>query len=138
MVLAPVVVGKKGDSPDLFDELRAQGFVRVRVDGEVYELDAVPKLDKNKKHTVDVVVDRLKVREDAKQRLAESLETALRHADGRAIALEMDSGQEHWFSAKFACQCAATALPELEPRLFRSITRWAPAPSAMAWGRSAF
>jgi excinuclease ABC subunit A len=118
MVLAPVVVGKKGEQLDLFDELRAQGFVRVRVDGEVYELDAVPKLDKNKKHTVDVVVDRLKVREDAKQRLAESFETALRHADGRAIALEMDSGQEHWFSAKFACPVCSYSLPELEPRLF--------------------
>ena len=64
------------------------------------------------------MVDRLKVREDAKQRLAESFETALRHADGRAIALEMDSGQEHWFSAKFACPVCSYSLPELEPRLF--------------------
>ena len=118
MVLAPVVVGKKGEQLDLFDELRAQGFVRVRVDGVVCELDAVPKLDKNKKHTVEVVVDRLKVRADAKQRLAESFETALRHADGRAIALEMDGGQEHWFSAKFACPVCSYSLPELEPRLF--------------------
>ncbi len=118
MVLAPVVVGKKGEQLDLIDELRAQGFVRLRVDGEVYEIDAVPKLDKNKKHTVEVVVDRLKVREDAKQRLAESFETALRHADGRAIAVEMDGGKEHWFSAKFACPVCSYSLPELEPRLF--------------------
>ncbi|TIC85182.1 excinuclease ABC subunit UvrA [Crenobacter intestini] len=118
MVLAPVIVGRKGENVDLFDELRAQGFVRVRVDGEVHEIDAVPKLDKNKKHTVEVVVDRLKVRADAKQRLAESFETALRHADGRAIAVEMDSGQEHWFSAKFACPVCSYSLPELEPRLF--------------------
>ena len=99
-------------------ELRAQGFVRVRVDGKVHEIDAVPKLDKNKKHTIEVVVDRLKVRADAKQRLAESFETALRHADGRALAVEMDSGKEHLFSAKFACPICSYALPELEPRLF--------------------
>jgi excinuclease ABC subunit A len=118
MVLAPVVMGRKGEQLDLFEELRAQGFVRVRVDGEVLELDAVPKLDKNKKHTVEVVIDRLKVREDMKQRLAESFETALRHAEGRAIAVEMDSGKEHWFSAKFSCPVCSYSLPELEPRLF--------------------
>ncbi|XZG69725.1 excinuclease ABC subunit UvrA [Chitinibacteraceae bacterium HSL-7] len=118
MILAPVIVGKKGENVDLFEELRAQGFVRVRVDGEVYDLDDVPKLDKNKKHSIDVVIDRLKVRDDIKQRLAESFETALRHAEGRAIAVEMDSGKEHWFSAKFACPVCSYSLPELEPRLF--------------------
>ncbi|TDR80035.1 excinuclease ABC subunit UvrA [Paludibacterium purpuratum] len=118
MILAPVVVGRKGENLDLFDELRAQGFVRVRVDGEVLELDNVPKLDKNKKHTVEVVIDRIKVRPDMQQRLAESFETALRHAEGRAIAVEMDSGAEHWFSAKFACPVCSYSLPELEPRLF--------------------
>ncbi|MFZ0105693.1 MAG: excinuclease ABC subunit UvrA [Thiobacillus sp.] len=118
MILAPLVVGRKGENLELFAELRAQGFVRVRVDGKVHEIDAVPKLDKNKKHTIEVVVDRLKVRADAKQRLAESFETALRHADGRALAVEMDSGEEHLFSAKFACPVCSYALPELEPRLF--------------------
>ncbi|MBL8509120.1 MAG: hypothetical protein JNM11_11645 [Chitinimonas sp.] len=118
MIMAPVIMGKKGENLDLFDELRAQGFVRVRVDGEVHEIDAIPKLDKNKKHTIEVVVDRLKVRADLKQRLAESFETALRHADGRAIAVEMDSNKEHWFSAKFACPVCSYSLPELEPRLF--------------------
>ena len=118
MILAPVVVGRKGEQVELFDELRAQGFVRVRVDGEVLELDAIPKLDKNKKHTVEVVVDRLRVGPDQKQRLAESFETALRHADGRAIAVEMDTEKEYWFSAKFACPMCNYSLPELEPRLF--------------------
>ena len=118
MVLAPLVVGRKGENLELFSELRAQGFVRVRVDGKVHEIDAVPKLDKNKKHTIEVVVDRLKVRADAKQRLAESFETALRHADGRALAVEMDNDKEHLFSAKFACPVCSYALPELEPRLF--------------------
>ncbi|MHB1052404.1 MAG: excinuclease ABC subunit UvrA [Thiobacillus sp.] len=118
MIMAPLLVGRKGENLDLFAELRAQGFVRVRVDGKVCEIDAVPKLDKNKKHTIEVVVDRLKVRADAKQRLAESFETALRHAEGRALAVEMDSGKEHLFSAKFACPICSYALPELEPRLF--------------------
>ncbi len=118
MILAPVVMGKKGENLDLFDELRAQGFVRVRVDGEVYELDNIPKLDKNRKHNIEVVVDRFKIRPDLKQRIAESFETALRHADGRAIAVEMDNGKEHWFSAKFACPVCSYSLPELEPRLF--------------------
>jgi excinuclease ABC subunit A len=118
MILAPLVVGRKGEQADLFEELRAQGFVRIRVDGTVYELEELPKLKKNVKHTVEVVVDRLKVRADAKQRLAESFETALRHADGRALAVEMDSGREHLFSAKFACPVCSYSLPELEPRLF--------------------
>jgi len=118
MVLAPLVVGRKGEQADLLDELRAQGFVRLRIDGQVHEIDDVPKLKKNLKHTVEVVVDRLKVRQDAKQRLAESFETALRHADGRALAVEMDSGREHLFSARFACPVCSYSLPELEPRLF--------------------
>ena len=96
----------------------AQGFVRVRIDGKPYEIDKLPKLDKNKKHTIEVVVDRLKVRPDIKQRLAESFETALRHAEGRAIAVEMDTDKEHLFSARFACPVCDYALAELEPRLF--------------------
>ncbi|MFN7087180.1 MAG: excinuclease ABC subunit UvrA [Burkholderiales bacterium] len=118
MILAPLIVGRKGEQAELFDELRAQGFVRLRIDGEVHEIDALPKLKKNVKHTVEVVIDRLKVRADAKQRLAESFETALRHAEGRALAVEIDSGREHLFSAKFACPVCSYSLPELEPRLF--------------------
>jgi excinuclease ABC subunit A len=118
MIVAPVVVNRKGEQLDLFAELRAKGFVRVRVDGKVCEIDAVPKLAKTTKHTVEVVVDRLKVRAEFKQRLAESYETALRHADGRAIAVEMDTGREHLYSAKFACPICNYSLSELEPRLF--------------------
>lgn len=118
MILAPILTGRKGEQTELFDELRAQGFVRVRVDGKAYELDKLPKLDKNKKHTIEVVVDRLKVHADIKQRLAESFETALRHADGRALAVEMDSGKEYLFSARFACPVCDYSLVELEPRLF--------------------
>jgi len=118
MILAPLIIGRKGEQVDLFEELRAQGFVRLRIDGKVHEIDALPKLKKNAKHTVEVVVDRLKVRADAKQRLAESFETALRHADGRALAVEMDAGKDHLFSARFACPVCSYSLPELEPRLF--------------------
>ena len=118
MILSPLVVERKGEQLDLFDELRAQGFVRLRVNGTLYDMDNLPTLVKNKKHTVEIVVDRLKVNEDAKQRLAESFETALRHADGRALAVEMDSGKEHLFSAKFACPICNYSLSELEPRLF--------------------
>jgi excinuclease ABC subunit A len=122
MILAPVVANRKGEQLDLFAELKAQGFVRLRVDGKVHDIDALPKLTKSQKHTVDVVVDRLKVRADARQRLAESFETALTHAEGRAIAVEMDNENkqlgEHLFSAKFACPQCGYALQELEPRLF--------------------
>ncbi|MCC6380776.1 MAG: excinuclease ABC subunit UvrA [Burkholderiales bacterium] len=117
-ILAPVVVNRKGEHVELFVELRAQGFVRVRVDGNVHEIDAVPKLARTTKHTIEVVVDRLKVAPDLEQRLAESFETALRHGDGRAIAVELDTGREHLFSSKFACPVCNYSLAELEPRLF--------------------
>ena len=118
MILSPLVANRKGEQQELFDELRSQGFVRLRVNGKIHEIDALPKLEKNKKHTIDVVVDRLKVREDVKQRLAESFETALRLSEGRALALEMDSDEEHLFSAKFSCPLCDYSLSELEPRLF--------------------
>ncbi len=118
MILAPVIAGRKGEQHDLFAELRAQGFVRVRVDGAVLELDSLPALEKNRRHTIEVVIDRVKVRGDLRNRLAESFETALTHGDGRAVALEMDTGREHLFSARFACPACSFALAELEPRLF--------------------
>jgi len=118
IILSPLIVERKGEQAELFDELRAQGFIRLRIDGEVYEIDALPKLQKTKKHTIEVVVDRLKVSPDAKQRLAESFEVALRHSDGRALAVEMDTNNEHLFSAKFSCPVCSYSLSELEPRLF--------------------
>ncbi len=118
MILAPVISARKGSYADLLEELRAQGFVRVRIDGHVLEMDSLPTLDKQKKHSIDVVIDRLKVKPDMQQRLAESFETALRHADGRAVAVDLDSGTEHVFSARFACPVCDYSLAELEPRLF--------------------
>ena len=118
MLLAPVVSNRKGEQVDLFEELKAQGFVRLRIDGTIYEMDALPQLAKTTKHSVEVVIDRIKVKPDMKQRIAESFETALRLAEGKAIAFEMDSEREHLFSAKFACPICEYSLAELEPRLF--------------------
>ena len=118
MILAPVVRDRKGEHVELFAQMQAQGYVRFRINGQVVEAADLPPLVKNEKHDVDVVVDRLKVREDMTQRLAESFEAALRLADGRALALEMDTGVVHLFSAKFACPICSYSLSELEPRLF--------------------
>jgi len=123
MIMAPVVANRKGEHSDLFQAMQAQGFVRFRIQSgtlaaKIYEVDDLPKLKKTEKHTIDVVIDRVKVRTDIKQRLAESFETALRIAEGRAIALEMDTGHEHIFSNKFACPVCGYSLQELEPRLF--------------------
>ncbi|MFC5429567.1 excinuclease ABC subunit UvrA [Paraburkholderia denitrificans] len=128
MILAPVVADRKGEHTELFDDMQAQGFVRFRVrsgggtanegEAKIYEVESLPKLKKSERHSIDVVVDRLKVRGDMKQRLAESFETALRLAEGRAIALEMDTGTQHLFSSKFACPICSYSIPELEPRLF--------------------
>ena len=120
MLLAPVVRNRKGEYAKLFDELRAQGFLRARINGEVYELDQTPALELRKKHTIEVVVDRFKVREDLALRLSESFETALRIADGLAsVAWMDDEGKEDLlFSANYACPHCGYSLPELEPRLF--------------------
>lgn len=120
MLLAPVIVGRKGEHSKLFDEWRAQGFLRVRINGEVHEIDAVPELDPKAKNTIEVVVDRFKVRSDLGLRLAESFETALRLADGRAriAPMEGEEGETIDFSARHACPVCGYALTELEPRLF--------------------
>jgi len=140
MILAPVARERKGEFVELFAEMQAQGYVRFRVNGAIHEFDDLPRLKKTEKHTIDVVIDRLKVRLDKeavpaegaeavsdaapapapalRQRLAESFEAALRLADGRAVALEMDAGHEHLFSAKFSCPVCSYSLSEMEPRLF--------------------
>ncbi|MES2635481.1 MAG: excinuclease ABC subunit UvrA [Pseudomonadota bacterium] len=118
MILAPVARERKGEFLELFAEMQASGYVRFRVGGQPYEFDELPKLKKTEKHDIDVVIDRLKVRPEMQQRLAESFEAALRLADGRAIAMEMDTGHEHWFNAKFACPICNYSITELEPRLF--------------------
>jgi excinuclease ABC subunit A len=136
MVLAPVARERKGEFADQLVALQAQGYVRFRLDGQVLDAEAMPALAKNEKHNLDVVVDRLKVRPDAQQRLAESFEAALRLADGKAIALEMDSGAEHLFSARFACPLCSYAVSEMEPRLFSFNSPVGACPSCDGLGQS--
>ena len=120
MLLAPVVQERKGEHVGVLEELRAQGFVRARIDGRLVELDQLPTLDLRRKHSIDVVVDRIKVRADLAIRLAESFETTLRLSDGLARVAFMDEPEreELVFSAKFACPTCGYSLSELEPRLF--------------------
>ena len=124
LLLAPVVRERKGEHVKLLDGLRAQGFLRVRIDGEVVELESTPTLNPKQKHTIEVVVDRFKVRADLALRIAESFETALKLADGLAQIVSMDAAEQLGdpidllFSAGFSCPICGFALPELEPRLF--------------------
>jgi excinuclease ABC subunit A len=119
-LVAPVIKDRKGEHLQVFEELRGKGFVRVRVDGKIAEIDAVPKLDLRRKHTIEAVVDRFKVRGDLAQRLAESFETALRLGEGvaRVAFLDEPKREELVFSDKFACKVCGYSLQELEPRLF--------------------
>ncbi len=120
MMLAPLVESRKGEHLQVIAGLRAQGYLRVRVDGQVHELDDMPELDRRHRHTIEVVVDRFKVRPELKLRLAESFETGLGLADGRALVAWMDAPEREdlVFSAKFACTQCGYSLPELQPRLF--------------------
>ena len=117
-LLAPIVRGRKGVYQKEFQDLKAKGFQRVKVDGELYEIDDVPVLDKKFKHDIEVVVDRLVIRDDLGNRLADSVETALRLADGLLIAENADDGEQTLFSEKFACPVSGFTIPEIEPRLF--------------------
>jgi excinuclease ABC subunit A len=120
MLLAPLVRERKGEHAQVFDQLRAQGYVRVRVDGVLHEIDAVPPLALRQKHTIEAVVDRFKPRDDLRQRLAESFETALKIGDGMAVVQSIDdaTAEPLLFSSKYSCPVCDYALPELEPRLF--------------------
>lgn len=153
MILAPVAREKKGEFTDVFADMQAQGYVRFRVDGAVLEAEALPTLKKTEKHNIDVVIDRIKVRADAedegvnplRQRLAESFEAALRLADGRAIAMEMDADdaagsapREHGFSARFACPLCHYTVGELEPRLFSFNSPMGACPTCDGLGHTEF
>lgn len=119
MLLAPLVDARKGEHEQVFERLRAEGFIRARVDGKVIELDQLEKLDRKKKHSIEAVVDRFKVRDDIKTRLADSIETVLKLSDGLLRVAYMESSQDEMvFSAKFACSECGYSLTELEPRIF--------------------
>lgn len=119
MILAPVIRDRKGEHQHVIDTMKSQGFIRLRVDGTVYDIDDVPALDKKRKHQIDVVVDRFKVKPGLEQRLAESFETTLELADGIALVAPMSGeGEEQTFSARYACNQCGYSLSELEPRIF--------------------
>ena len=138
LLMAPVARERKGEFADVFMQMQAQGFVRFRVDGQVVELAELPALAKKEKHDIDVVIDRLKVRPDMAQRIAESMETALRLADGRALVLDLDQGVEHAFNAKFACPHCSFAIGELEPRLFSFNSPLGACPTCEGLGEQSF
>jgi excinuclease ABC subunit A len=124
LLLAPLVVDRKGENAEVFEQLRGQGFVRARIDGRVHELDALPKLDPKKKHTIEAVVDRLRIRADAQQRLSESVETALKLTGGTAKIAPYEAEKvtraedETLFSARQACPVCGYSVPTLEPKMF--------------------
>ena len=131
--LAPLVRGRKGEHSRLLEEMRRRGFVRVRVNGQIYELEEPISLDKNKKHSIEVMVDRLVVREGIETRLADSLETTLKLGEGLALVQEVE-GEEHLFSERFSCPHCGFSFEEISPRLSLLIAPTAPAPSAAGWG----
>ena len=137
-VLAPIARGKKGSFEDECASLQAQGYVRLRVDGQLLEIDGMAPLKKSEKHDIDVVIDRLRIKPESKQRLAESFETALQLAEGRALALDMDSSREQVFSSRYACPVCSHSLPELEPRLFSFNNPMGACPSCDGIGQVGF
>ena len=132
-LLAPVVRGKKGEHQKLLDEIRRDGYVRVRVDGELRELSEEIKLDKNKKHTLEVVIDRVVVKENVARRLAESLETALKLGEG-LVVVDVNGEQELTFSENFACIDCGISLPEIAPRMFSFNTPYGACPACTGLG----
>ncbi len=140
MLLAPVVRERKGEHVQVFEQLRAQGFVRVRVNGQVYDINEVPALNLRQKHTIEAVIDRFKPRAENRQRLAESFETALKLGDGMASVLHMenDAAAPLLFSSKFSCPVCDYSLPELEPRLFSFNSPMGACPSCDGLGLAEF
>ena len=133
LLLSPVVAGKKGEHRKVFEDIRKAGFVRVRVDGELTELDELPALDKNKKHHIDIVVDRLVVRADLHTRLTDSVETALKFSQGN-LSVQIVGGEEHHFSQNYACAEHGVSLGELEPRMFSFNNPYGACPSCDGLG----
>ncbi len=117
-LLAPVISGRKGEYLDLLQNIQAQGFTKIRIDNTIYNIDTTPKLDKNKKHNIEIVVDRVKITSDIKRRLTDSIETGLKHSNGKIIALNLDTNEEQLFSSTFSCKECDYSISELEPRMF--------------------
>jgi excinuclease ABC subunit A len=137
-LLAPIVRGRKGEYRKELAEFQRQGFQRVKVDGKLYELDEVHKLNKKIKHDIELVVDRLVLAPGLEQRLAESIETALGHADGLVLVDHADSGDQLLLSAKFACPVSGFTIEEIEPRLFSFNNPYGACPTCDGLGRKLY
>jgi excinuclease ABC subunit A len=137
-LLAPIVRGRKGEYRKELAEFQRQGFQRVKVDGKLYELDEVPKLNKKQKHDIELVVDRLVLAPGLEQRLAESIETALGHADGLVVVDNADTGEQLLLSAKFACPVSGFTIEEIEPRLFSFNNPYGACPTCDGLGRKLY
>ena len=137
-LLAPIVRGRKGEYRKELAELQKRGFQRVKIDGQIHEIDEAPALDKKRKHDIEVVVDRLVLRPDLEQRLADSFETALNLADGLAFVEEADSGERTTFSARFACPVSGFTIDEIEPRLFSFNNPFGACPSCDGLGTTMY
>jgi len=118
VILSPIVIGRKGEYKNLFEKLRRDGFVRVRVDKTNYTLEEEINLNKNKKHDIEIVIDRLIIKDDIKNRLTDSVELSLKYSEGLVKVLNVDKNEEIIFSSRFACPVCGVSLPEIEPRLF--------------------
>src|SRR5690606_9106230 len=133
-LLAPIVRGRKGEYRKELADLHRRGFQRAKINGEIVELERPPALDKKLKHDIEIVVDRVGVRPDIAQRLADGLETAVELADGIAVAENADSGERTTFSAKFACPVSGFTIAEIEPRLFSFNTPFGACPTCDGLG----
>lgn len=117
-ILAPVISGRKGEYVDLLQSIQALGFTKVRIDGEIHEIETAPKLEKNKKHDIDVVIDRIKISPEIKHRLTDSIETALKQSSGKIVTFNLETFHEQLFSSTFSCPKCDFSISELEPRMF--------------------
>ncbi|MDQ5921814.1 MAG: excinuclease subunit [Pseudomonadota bacterium] len=137
-LLAPVVTGRKGEYTDLLQNIQAWGFTKVRIDGSIYEIDATPKLDKNKKHDIDIVVDRLKITSQSKARLTDSIETALKYSNSKIKTLNLDSNEQQGYSSNFSCPECDYSISELEPRMFSFNNPFGACPQCDGLGQISF
>jgi len=134
IILSPIVIGRKGEYKNLLEKIKKDGFVRVRIDKTIFTLEEEIEIDKNKKHDIDIVIDRIVLKEDIKNRLTESVELSLKHSDGLVKVFLVDSNEEKIFSSRFACPTCGISLPEIEPRLFSFNSPFGACPTCQGLG----
>ncbi|HOC52403.1 MAG TPA: excinuclease ABC subunit UvrA [Caldisericia bacterium] len=134
IILSPVIIGRKGEYKNLLEKIKKDGFFRVRIDKTIYTLEEEIEIDKNKKHDIEIVIDRIVLKEDIKNRLTESIELALKYSDGLVKIILVDSNEERIFSSRFACPVCGISLPEIEPRLFSFNSPFGACPTCQGLG----